>query len=261
MSELTFPLPEIGEASIAADPRTLEALINIRNWAAGLIDSTNLKAEGIKTESLLNGAVTEPKLSAPVAALLNAKTSGLAVAKYTANFAAKGGELAQMETTGIVATLPAPTANRVVAFLVGTGATSVKIKASVGQIFGDFINAANEITLTTLQHVELIGDVQETGWLIKAGEPVGGKSWGKIATTGAITGGAGDFTCAKTGTGEYTVTWTTERPTASYAVAASPITAAGFVQVIASNASSFSVDIRNTANELTNMAFSFVALA
>jgi hypothetical protein len=76
LSELAYPLPEIGEPSLAADPRTLEALINIKAWSNGQIDATNLKALGITLEKLAAESVNESKLTKAVAELLNNKTAG-----------------------------------------------------------------------------------------------------------------------------------------------------------------------------------------
>lgn len=76
MTELAYPLPEIGEPSLAADPRTLEALINIKAWAQGQIDSTNLKALGVAQANLAAESVSEAKLTKEVAELLNNKTAG-----------------------------------------------------------------------------------------------------------------------------------------------------------------------------------------
>lgn len=63
MTELAYPLPEIGEPSIAADPRTLAALINIKAWTQGQIDSTNLKAGGIEGASLKSETITGSKIA------------------------------------------------------------------------------------------------------------------------------------------------------------------------------------------------------
>jgi hypothetical protein len=163
VTELKLTVPEVGEKNSVADPRTQVALEAIRSFINGeQLNSGNIKPGGIEEASLATAVKT----------LLNVKASGLTPAAHTVSFTAAGGELAQMETTGITATLPSPVAGKLIGIFVGSAAASAKVTCSSGLIYGDFVNAASTITLASLQHVLLLGDFQETGWLIIAGEPL-----------------------------------------------------------------------------------------
>lgn len=59
MTEVSYELPEIGEVSAAADPRTLNALIALKAWING------------------TGNVSESQLAAAIISKLNAKATGL----------------------------------------------------------------------------------------------------------------------------------------------------------------------------------------
>lgn len=173
MTELAYPLPEIGEPSIAADPRTLEALINIKAWAAGQIDSTNLKAGGIAEASLKAEAVSESKLSAAVAALLNAKSSGFTYkATEAASLTAVSGELIECKKAGggTVVKCPTATANRSFTVYSGVGTNTLKAEGGA-KFFGDFINGQETIAIAANQHVTVFAN--GTHWLVIAGEPSG----------------------------------------------------------------------------------------
>jgi hypothetical protein len=171
MAELAYPLPEIGEPSVAADPRTLEALINIKAWAAGQIDSTNLKAGGVAEASLKAESVSESKLTAAVAALLNSKSTGLSYKPTeAASLTAASGELIECKKPGggTVVKCPTATANR--AFVVYSGVGTNTLKAEGGaKFFGDFINGQETIAVAANQHVYVFAN--GTHWLIIAGEP------------------------------------------------------------------------------------------
>jgi hypothetical protein len=167
MTELNYETPVLEEEFSKAAPKVDTALENIRAWANGKIDSSNLKAGGVKEESLENKSVGEGKLSAAVQALLGKAVSGLTVKESKISMTAASGELVLMVTTGTVVTLPAPNVNRVVAVFAGTGAT-ITVKAVGASIIGDFENAV-AITLRSQQHVTL--QAEGNNWLIIAGEP------------------------------------------------------------------------------------------
>ena len=157
MSELAYPLPEIGEESIAADPRTLEALVNIKAWAAGNVGTTNLT----------NESVTELKLSGEIQSKLTAL--GLRIKLYAGPATLKTGELAEQKTNGATFTLPsAATQNQVIG--VFSSVTETKVTASGGAlIYGDFTHDAATIVLSLYQHVVLQSN--GSAWLIISGEP------------------------------------------------------------------------------------------
>lgn len=185
MTELNYTLPEIGEPSIAADPRTLQALVNIKTWAEGHIDSANLKAEGVEGPSIKKESITEVKLSAAVAALLNSKVSGLAAVGVEANSTVKGGELFFINKAAVTTTLPPPVANVTVGVYCNVGVASTTVTAPGGlKIYGDFTNGATSVVLTELQHV-VLHCVGGTAWFIEYGEPKREAVW----TTGIATEG------------------------------------------------------------------------
>lgn len=74
MTEVSYELPEIGEVSAAADPRTLAALVAIKAWingtgtigeaqlAAGIISKLNAKATGLESQKSII-ATTEARSS------------------------------------------------------------------------------------------------------------------------------------------------------------------------------------------------------
>lgn len=173
MTELAFPLPEIGEASLSADPRTLEALINIKAWAAGQIDSTNLKALGVTLADLAAESVSEAKLTKAVAELLNAKTAGLATKAHTTTESTlKTGEVAEFTGgSSLAAKMPAVApANQylTVCNFLNTEANTVTLKGEGAKFYGGFVKAANTLILLQQQWVTLFSD--GTQWQIVAGE-------------------------------------------------------------------------------------------
>jgi hypothetical protein len=91
MTELSYETPAIGEEFSKAAPKADTAFENIRAWANGKVDSSNLKPGGIKEESLENKAVGEGKLSEAVQTRLGEKGTGLVLTnKYTNKFFTKG---------------------------------------------------------------------------------------------------------------------------------------------------------------------------
>lgn len=182
MSELNYPLPVIGEESLTADPRTLEALQHIKTWGGGSIDSTNLKPEGVETASIKKEAVSEDRLTKAVVELLNAKTSGLAVVKHSASAEAVSGELFIQETTGTTVTLPTPVINRSIGVFYANTSGSITVKCSSGAIAGDALSAT-ECKLLANQHLWMIAD--GSFWRIMGGEPKREAVW----TTGEATEG------------------------------------------------------------------------
>ena len=97
--------------------------------------------------------------------------SSLIYAKYTGNVTLLAGEFAFVELSGAAtATLPAPAKGIRVGVFAGVGSTiTVNASTNGGKIYGDFVSAANNVTLLALQHIELIGT--GTTWVIVAGEP------------------------------------------------------------------------------------------
>jgi hypothetical protein len=77
------------------------------------------------------------------------------------------GEFIEIGALSVV-NLPTPIANAVVSIFATTGTATIKATGGA-EIFGDFIYAATEITLSEWQHVLLKAD--GTNWLILAGEP------------------------------------------------------------------------------------------
>jgi hypothetical protein len=96
---------------------------------------------------------------------------------HPTSFVAKNGEMAILDTPGMVATLPSPTLNNKIGFF--SSVETSKIKCSSGKIFGDFLQeGSTEITLSSLQHVIL--QAEGTYYFIVAGEPKYENSYGAI---------------------------------------------------------------------------------
>ena len=157
MTELGYPTPSVGEKNTVVAPKVDTALANIKTWAAGQIDSTNIKPEGVNETALTSG----------LRALINTKASGLTVKSTSGAVSAESGYLYVMTATGTV-TLPAVSAGVQVAVFAYSG--EVTIKTTSAKIYGDFLTTPpEEIKLLTYQHVTLQSD--GTRWLIIAGEP------------------------------------------------------------------------------------------
>jgi limonene-1,2-epoxide hydrolase len=168
MTALNYETPVIGEEFSLAAPKVDSAFGNILSWANGKIDSSNLKAGGVKEESLENGAISESKLSEAVQVLLGKTVSGLTFKESKVSMTAANGELVLMVTTGTTLTLPTPTANRVIGVFAGEGA-KIEVRAVGASIIGDFENTTHA-TLLSQQHLMLQAD--GSNWLIIAGEPM-----------------------------------------------------------------------------------------
>jgi hypothetical protein len=172
MTELKLTVPEVGEKNSVADPRTQVALEAIRTFINGAqLTSGNIKEHGIEEGSLAEALQSK----------IGAKLAGLTANVQNGSFVASSGELVVQEKEGASVTLPAAVANRVVG--VAAGANGVKVKATGSTIFGDFIEAAPEITLQKSQHVLL--QCVSTNWFITAGEP----KREEARTTGTLTTG------------------------------------------------------------------------
>ena len=198
---------------------------------------------------------------------------GLVIRFSTISTTVKPGELVVLEATGITATLSTQAVGCRFGVFCGINASSVKVKGASGNIYGDFVNGASSVTLTTFQHIELI--TEGINSLIVTGEPAEGRairgtaagtresflSWGVISSAGAIEAGSGDYTVAKTGTGIYEIKWTKAK-TATYAVIAASVESATFgVTVAASNPAAvvYTYFIAGSKNE--NVSFSFIVVA
>jgi hypothetical protein len=115
--------------------------------------------------ALLNGSVYWDSGTEWV--LLNPKGAPPSVSVSAVSMEAKSGELIEA-TAAITVTLPA-LATGIVVDLFAT-VNGVNLKAAGGTlIYGDFMNAAGQITLAANQHVRVVGT--PTAWLITAGEP------------------------------------------------------------------------------------------
>lgn len=184
MTELAYPLPEIGEPSISADPRTLEALIAIKTWAAGQITASNIAAGGIGEAQLGQNTVSEIKLTKPVQELLNAKTSGLEYkATEAASLTAAAGQLIECKKAGGGTTVkcPTPTANRAFTVFSGVGTNTLKAEGGA-KLFGDFVVGQETVSIPVNQHVSVFAN--GTHWLITAGEAKGRAVEGTASTLG-----------------------------------------------------------------------------
>jgi hypothetical protein len=114
------------------------------------------------------------------------EVSAVAVAQDRIIFKGTGGG------SGYTATLPVPAAEARIAVLnETTAAKECKVKVNTGQIYGDFVTGATEITLSVGQHVELVSD--GTNWFIVAGESKREQTYsaithvGTTATTPSVT--------------------------------------------------------------------------
>jgi hypothetical protein len=94
---------------------------------------------------------------------------GLVIRFSTISTTVKPGELVVLEATGITATLSTQAVGCRFGVFCGVNASSVKVKGASGDIYGDFVNGASSVTLTTFQHIELI--TEGINSLIVAGEP------------------------------------------------------------------------------------------
>lgn len=157
MTKLSITPPTTGELNSTADPKVVTALKAVETWANGEVGTANIAAENV-TEAMLTKALQE-KLTVRL---------GFTFKAETLSFNAESERHYLLNKTGITATLPAPTANRIISLFSGLGVTS-KVTASSGTIYGDFINAQATIELLPLQHVILIAGGSE--WQIIAGEP------------------------------------------------------------------------------------------
>jgi hypothetical protein len=114
---------------------------------------------------------------------------------------------------------------------------------------------------------EVAGVWRWVGFLTNpAGVAEGHLSWGAISSAGAILGSSGDFLSEMVTSGYYKITWNIARPTANYAVVATPATGEGgasrgiaIADVIL--AESCAIETRSTAAGLrAPLPFSFIAL-
>lgn len=208
----------------------------------------------------------------------------LTVKSYSAAATLKTGELAIQNKNGETFTLPSvATSNQIIGIYTSSGIASCKVTTSGGAlIYGDFVNGAATLTLTTNQHVTLQSN--GSSWQIVAGEPenkatVKGDrlgtgtvrqetgtaqsfmSWGNIAATAAISGGTGDYTAAKIGTGEYEIKWTTPKVSASYAVVAQVLESEAVPITLPPTTSGFTVRTKVIGGALTNLAWCFTVAA
>lgn len=158
MSKLVLTVPTVGELNTVAEPKVDVALAAIETWANGNVGTNNIAAENV-TEAMLAKAVQE-KLGTKI---------GLTFKEITLSAEVATTEFIYANKTGITATLPAPTANRMIAVFCGGSATSVKVTCSSGKIYGDYTEGATTVTLTTYQHILVIASGEH--WFIMAGEP------------------------------------------------------------------------------------------
>jgi hypothetical protein len=261
MTELKFTTPTPGELNTVAEPLVDTGLNEIKTFMNGknLDSTTNIKEEGI----------TEASLSAALKTKLAGTVFGLTVKESTeASVTGANGEFIIFLGAGgpYTLTLPTPTAGRTLGCsnFLNTGKVIVSAVANGGKIIGDFVEesggGAKTVELTLHQHLLLTAN--GTAWFIQAGEPAGGKSWGRInGTTGAVEEGSKDFTAAKLGTGEYELKWTIERPTTIYALVITTIGGAPTGFVFSTSKTTAVIKTTNFSSVSTNATFNFICLA
>lgn len=159
MTKLTIVKPSTGELNTVADPKVVTALSVIETWANGEVGTNNITAKSI-TEAMLETALAEK---------IGAKLSGYTYKGTNVSVEAAAGELVVGGTTGITITLPAPTASRAISVGCSGGATSIKVTASSGKIYGLFVGGETTVTLATYQSITVEAD--GANWLIIGGEP------------------------------------------------------------------------------------------
>jgi hypothetical protein len=98
---------------------------------------------------------------------------------HSAAFTAQPGELVEAASGPYTITLPAPAVGAVVGVFCNSASPITVAGAGGAKIYGDFVNAASSIVLTTYQHVTLQGN--GSAWFIVAGEPK------KESVSGALT--------------------------------------------------------------------------
>lgn len=172
MTELKYNVPSVGEKVTVAEPTVDTALTKIAEFINGnnLDGTKNIKAEGVLESNLVKSV--QEKLTSKV---------GLTVVKQTVSAEGSTENLYLMETNGNTLTLPAATANRFIGVTCANGVAAVKVKASAGKIYGDFINGETEVTLTENQHIFVEAD--GANWRIVAGEA---KRTGTYSKTGRL---------------------------------------------------------------------------
>lgn len=94
-----------------------------------------------------------------------------------------------------------------------------------------------------------------------AGPTSGRMSWGSIAFGGGILASSGDFTVAKTGSGEYEIKWNTEKSSASYAVVCGQEQVQAFTQASTITKKVVHIKCLNNAGAATNENFYFIAVS
>jgi hypothetical protein len=112
-----------------------------------------------------NGATDIEELAARLATVF--KEHVLVINKRAASYEAASGELGELTKTAQTVTLPnVATANQIIGVFSTVAETKI---TTVAKIYGDFVEGASGIILTTNQHVVL----QSNGanWFIIAGEP------------------------------------------------------------------------------------------
>jgi hypothetical protein len=242
MTKLTLARPSVGEKNTAAEPKVDTALAAIETWANGEVG----------TENITVGSVTEAMLATAVQEKLGGTIFGLTHKASAISASVANGELLQLTGAGTTATLPAATKGRVCG--VYASASGVKVKTAAGVIAGDFLTGQATIELRLNQHVVL--EAEGTNWLIVAGEPWFGKSWGVVSSSGSILAGSGDFTCAQAGTGLYEIKWTTPRASLNYSVIGS--TGSGIFTAIP-EPGTVTVNTYTPTGSLLNARFAFQA--
>jgi hypothetical protein len=214
---------ETGGAS-GSNPATTDEHGKVVQWLergayASVISATGLTTYSEPWDAAPGGdaGIDEPWLAVT---LQEAAASGLnAITDHAANFTAAPGELA-VSTATCTGTLPtAPYENARCSFFNTAGVLTIA-PGGAAKIYGDPFAGAASVTLGVNQRVTL----QYTGsnWLIVAGEPYNGKSWGVVNNGGEKVAGSSDFTVAKTGTGIYVVEWAIPRASGKYAMLVTP---------------------------------------